>query len=119
MKLYKFSFALLLGIGALTSCSEKLELTNPNEPTTSTFGNTVDDLEDAVIACYHHCRMEGTYARVGYTLETCRGDEVWNVAQSWNHIVADNLNVPTNNGEVAWIWRDWFYVINISNFVIT
>ena len=43
MKLYKFSFALLLGIGALTSCSEKLELTNPNEPTTSTFGNTVDD----------------------------------------------------------------------------
>lgn len=119
MKLYKYSFALLLGIGALTSCSEKLELTNPNEPTTSTFGNTVDDLEDAVIACYHHCRMEGTYARVGYTLETCRGDEVWNVAQSWNHIVADNLNVPTNNGEVAWIWRDWFYVINISNFVIT
>ena len=119
MKLYKFSFALLLGIGALTSCSEKLELTNPNEPTTSTFGNTVDDLEDAVIACYHHCRMEGTYARVGYTLETCRGDEVWNVAQSWNHIVADNLNVPTNNGDVAWIWRDWFYVINISNFVIT
>jgi hypothetical protein len=63
--------------------------------------------------------MEGTYARVGYTLETCRGDEVWNVARSWNHIVADDLNVPTNNGDVAWIWRDWFYVINISNFVIT
>ena len=119
MKLYKISFALLMGIGALTSCSDKLELINPNEPTTSTFGNTVEDLEDAVIACYHHCRMEGTYARVGYTLECCRGDEVWNVAQSWNHIVADNLNVPINNSEVAWIWRDWFYVINISNFVIT
>ena len=26
MKLYKFSFALMLGIGTLTSCSDKLEL---------------------------------------------------------------------------------------------
>ena len=34
MKLYKFSFALMLGIGTLTSCSDKLELTNPNDPTT-------------------------------------------------------------------------------------
>ena len=119
MKLYKFSFALMLGIGTLTSCSDKLELTNPNDPTTGTFGNTTQDLEDAVIACYHHTRMEGTYARVGYTLECCRGDEVWNVAQSWNHLSADNLNVSIDNGEVAWIWRDWFYVINITNFVIT
>lgn len=119
MKLYKFSFALMLGIGTLTSCSDKLELTNPNDPTTGTFGNTTQDLEDAVIACYHHTRMEGTYARVGYTLECCRGDEVWNVAQSWNHLSADNLNVSIDNGEVAWIWRDWYYVINITNFVIT
>ena len=109
----------MLGIGTLTSCSDKLELTNPNDPTTGTFGNTADDLEDAVIACYHHTRMEGTYARVGYTLECCRGDEVWNVAQSWNHLTADNLNVSIDNGEVAWIWRDWYYVINITNFVIT
>ena len=119
MKLYKFSLALMLGIGTLTSCSDKLELTNPNDPTTGTFGNTTQDLEDAVIACYHHTRMEGTYARVGYTLECCRGDEVWNVAQSWNHLSADNLNVSIDNSEVAWIWRDWFYVINITNFVIT
>ena len=119
MKLYKISFALMLGIGMLTSCNDKLELTNPNDPTTGTFGNTTQDLEDAVIACYHHTRMEGTYARVGYTLECCRGDEVWNVAQSWNHLSADNLNVSIDNGEVAWIWRDWYYVINITNFVIT
>ena len=119
MKLYKLSLALMLGIGMLTSCNDKLELINPNDPTTSTFGNTTQDLEDAVIACYHHTRMEGTYARVGYTLECCRGDEVWNVAQSWNHISADNLNVSIDNADVAWIWRDWYYVINIANFVIT
>src|SRR5574344_2022782 len=34
MKLYKISLALLLGLGTLTSCNDKLDLTNPNEPTT-------------------------------------------------------------------------------------
>ena len=120
MKLYKISLALLLGIGMVTSCSDKLELNNPNDPTIATFGSTIEDLEEAVIACYHHTRMEGTYARVGYTLDVCRGDEVWNVAQSWGHYGADNLNASTLDEVVcSWIWRDWYYVINISNFVIT
>ena len=60
MKLYKISFALLLGIGTLASCDDKLELTNPNQQTTGTYGFTADDLEENVIAAYNHIRMEGT-----------------------------------------------------------
>ena len=71
MKLYKLSLAILLGVATLTSCSEKLELTNPNDPTTGTFGYSTKDLEDAVKACYHHIRMEGTYARVGSYFTPC------------------------------------------------
>ncbi len=120
MKLYKISLALMLGIGALTSCSDKLELTNPNQPTTGTFGNTVEDLEEAVVACYHHIRMEGTYARVGYTLDVVRGDEVWNSAQGWGYYLADKLSPSTTDEIYAlWSWRDWYYTINICNFVIT
>ncbi len=120
MKLYKISLALMLGIGTLTSCSDKLELTNPNQPTTGTFGNTVDDLEEAVIACYHHIRMEGTYARVGYTLDAVRGDEVWNSAQGWGYFLTDKMEAATTDEIYAlWPWRDWYYVINICNFVIT
>ena len=118
MKLYKISLALMLGIGTLTSCNDKLELTNPNQPTTGTFGNTVEDLEEAVIACYHHTRMEGTYARVGYTIDVCRGDEVWNSSQVW-YLPFDNLNEPTTDEIGQWPWRDWYYVINICNYVIT
>ena len=83
MKLYKISFALLLGLGMMTSCEDKLDVSNPNQQTTSTFGNTAEDLEENVIAAYNHIRMEGTYARVGYTLDVCRGDEVWNSSQVW------------------------------------
>ena len=42
MKLYKFSLALLVGLSTLTSCEDKLDLTNPNQQTTGTFGNVAE-----------------------------------------------------------------------------
>ena len=117
MKLYKYSLALLMGIGTLTSCSDKLDVTNPNQPISENFGYTAKDLEEAVIACYHHTRMEGTYARVGYAHDVVRGDEVWNASQVW-YLPVDNFNeAVTDEIGALWIWRDWYYVINISNCV--
>ena len=116
MKLYKITLALCLGIGSLTSCSEKLELTNPNQQTTGTFGNNIGDLEEAVIAAYNHIRMEGSYARVGYTIDLCRGDEVWNSSQQW-YLPFDDLNVAFTTDITEWSWREWYYTINVCNFI--
>ena len=118
MKLYKISFALLLGIGTMTSCDDKLELTNPNQQTTGTYGFTAEDLEENVIAAYNHIRMEGTFARVGYTLDVCRGDEVWNSSQVW-YMPFDDLNAPITDEIGQWSWRDWYYTINVTNFTIS
>ena len=118
MKLYKLSLALVLGLGALTSCSEKLELTNPNQQTSGTFGFTADDLEENVIAAYNHIRMEGTYARVGFMLDVCRGDEVWNSSQVW-YMPYDDLNAPVTDEIGQWSWRDWYYTINVCNFTLS
>lgn len=92
MKQYKLSLALLLGLGMFVSCGEKLELVNPNQQTTQTFGFNAEDLEESVIAAYNHIRMEGSYARVGYTIDVCRGDEAWNASQVW-YLPFDDLNV--------------------------
>ena len=118
MKLYKISFALLLGLGLMTSCDDKLDVSNPNQQTTSTFGNTADDLEENVIAAYNHIRMEGTYARVGYTLDVCRGDEVWNSSQVW-YMPFDDLNAPFTDEIGQWSWRDWYYTINVTNYTLS
>ena len=118
MKLHNISLALLLGIGTLTSCSDKLELINPNQQTTATFGNTVAELEECVIACYNHIRMEGTYARVGYNIDVCRGDEVWNSSQVW-YLPFDNLNEPVTDEIGQWSYRDWYYTINVCNYVLS
>ena len=118
MKLYKISFAFLLGLGALTSCDSKLDVSNPNQQTSATFGNTASELEESIIACYNHIRMEGTYARVGYMLDVCRGDEVWNSSQVW-YLPFDDLNVAFTDEIGQWSWRDWYYTINVTNFVLS
>ena len=118
MKLYKLSLALFLGLGTLTACNDKLELTNPNQQTTGTFGKTVAELEEGIIACYNHIRMEGTYARVGYNIDVCRGDEVWNSSQVW-YMPFDDLNEPITDEIGQWSWRDWYYTINVCNYVLS
>ena len=118
MKLYKISLALFLGLGAMTSCSDKLELTNPNEQTSGTFGYTANELEESVIACYNHIRMEGTYARVGFNIDVMRGDEAWNASQVW-YMPFDDLNEPITDEIGQWSWRDWYYTINVCNFVLS
>ena len=118
MKLYKISLAILMGIATLTACEEKLDLTNPNQQTTGTFGYTADDLEECVVAAYNHIRMEGTYARVGYTIDVCRGDEAWNSSQVW-YMPFDDLNEPITDEIGQWSWRDWYYTINVCNFILS
>ena len=123
MKLYKISLALLMGIGMLTSCSEKLDVTDPNRPTTDGFGSTAAELEESVIAMYNHIRMEGSFARVGYGNEICRGDEIWNCSQVWYQPI-DDFNFPVEfpgaeNNLPMWVWREWYYTINVCNFVLS
>ena len=84
-----------------TSCEDKLDVTNPNQQTAATFGYSAEDLEENVIAAYNHIRMEGTYARVGYTIDVCRGDEVWNSSQVW-YMPFDDLNVPFTDEIGQW-----------------
>jgi len=106
-------------IGGFTACNEELNVVNPNNQTTYDFGNSESELQEAVIACYNRIRLEGTYARVGYTLDAVRGDEVWNSSQQW-YLDYDNLNSPGTIGiGDEWPWRDNYHVVNRTNFVLS
>ena len=118
MKLNKYSLALILGLSTLVSCSDRMDLLNPNQQTSSTFGFNADDLEECVIAAYNHIRMEGSYARVGYTIDVCRGDEAWNSSQVW-YLPFDDLNAEVTSDITWWPWREWYYTINVCNFTIS
>lgn len=113
-------FLTVLGlIVGMTACNDELEVTNPNNQTTYDFGDSESELQEAVIACYNRIRLEGTFARVGYTMDAVRGDEVWNSSQVW-YLPYDNLNSPgTIEIGDQWMWRDNYHVVNRTNFVLS
>ncbi len=119
MKSLNIILTMLALIGGMTACNDELDVQNPNNQTTYDFGNTESDLQEAVIACYNRIRLEGTFARVGYTLDAVRGDEVWNSSQQW-YLEYDNLNSPgTIEIGDMWPWRDCYHVVNRTNFVLS
>jgi len=119
MKSLTIILTMLALIGGMTACNDQLDVQNPNNQTTFDFGNTESDLQEAVIACYNRIRLEGTFARVGYTLDAVRGDEVWNSSQQW-YLEYDNLNSPGTIGiGDEWPWRDNYHVVNRTNFVLS
>ena len=119
MKKISFVLASLVILGSAASCDKYLDVKNPNNQTTYDFGYTESDLEEALVACYNRIRLEGTFARVGYTLDAVRGDEVWNASQQW-YLPYDNLN---STGQIdigdQWPWRDNYHVVNRCNLVLS
>ena len=111
MKKISIVLASLVILGSAASCDKYLDVKNPNNQTTYDFGYTEADLEEALVACYNRIRLEGTFARVGYTLDAVRGDEVWNASQQW-YLPYDNLN---STGQIdigdQWPWRDNYHVV--------
>lgn len=119
MRKLNIIFIILALLGGFTACNDALDVVNPNNQTTYEFGNTESDLQEAIIACYNRIRLEGTFARVGYTLDAVRGDEVWNSSQQW-YLEYDNLNSPGTIGiGDEWPWRDNYHVVNRTNFVLS
>jgi hypothetical protein len=112
-------FASLIAAGSLTGCSEDLlNVNNNNQMTTDNFGNDAVTLQEAVIAAYNHIRMEGTFGRVGYNFDVCRGDEAWNSSQVW-YLPFDDLNSEVTNEMNCWVYRDWLYTVNVCNYVLS
>ena len=119
MKNLNIIFTILVLIGGLTACNKDLDVVNPNNQTTYEFGNSEADLQEAIIACYNPLRYDGTFSRVGYTLDAVRGDEVWNSSQQW-YLEYDNLNSPGTIGiGDEWPWRSFYIVVNHANFVLS
>ena len=118
MKRTYIAIATALLAAGFSSCSDELDVTNPNTQTTADFGNDESSLQEAIIACYNRIRLEGTFARVGYTMDAVRGDEVYNPGLVW-YLPYDALNeTPVDEIGNQWIWRDCYHVVNRTNFVL-
>lgn len=116
----KIKNIMLAGLGlsmlaGATSCEDQLDVVNPNQQTTMTFGKTSTELEEVVTACYNRIRIEGTFARVGYLYEVVAGDEVNSYSDNdwWRAYDYCNAVAPADGPD--WPFRDWYYTINTCN----
>ncbi len=59
----------------LTACEKKLELVNPNAPTSASFWKTADDAVKGVNAAYSSLIIDGSYMRSTPLMMDTRGDD--------------------------------------------
>ncbi len=118
IKKMKKSFIFFLALLVLASCDKKLDLFNPNYPTTETFWQTPAQADAGIIAVYNALALEGTYTRSFPGLCDSRGDDVQGNSP-WSDLeLVGRFTIPSNSAPVEWIWRDHYLVVSRANQVL-
>jgi hypothetical protein len=108
----------IIAILILESCDKKLDLTNPNYPTTASFWKTSDQAFAAVNSIYNSLTLDGTYNRSFPGLQDSRGEDIKGDSP-WGDLVATGqFVIPNTSAPVEWIWRDFYLTIGRANKVI-
>lgn len=110
------SLALLAGA---SSCDDKLDVVNTNQPTTAGFGDEPLHLEETVIAAYHHIRLDGSFSRLGYLMEALMGDEITSYSDNDWWRGWDWYTILPTSEDASLSFRCWYYAVNSANFVLS
>jgi len=115
MKKIQYYLAALL---LLTGCDKKLDLENPNYPTTASYWKTSDHAFAGVTAIYNALALEGTYTRSFPGLTDSRGDDFYGNSPWSDLVLVGRFTIPSNSAPVSWIWRDHYIIVWRANQVI-
>jgi starch-binding outer membrane protein, SusD/RagB family len=112
-------FIILASLGLICqSCDEKLDLVNPNAPTTGEFYKTDADAKSAANSIYNILYYDGLYHRWGVLGENFRSDEIY-ASGPWDQMYTIGNFTQTNTWEnVEDPYRHNYYGISRANQVI-
>lgn len=117
-KVSLFAFLILFVIVFITSCEKKLQLLNPNNPTSTNYWLTESQALNGSTAIYSALTVDGTYMRSFPGLSDSRGDDFYGDSPWSDLVLTGQFLIPSTSGPVQWIWRDFYQVINRANQVI-
>lgn len=103
---------------SLAACDHKLDLANPNYPTTETFWKTAAQADAGVVAVYNALALEGTYTRSFPGLSDSRGDDVQGNSPWSDLVLTGRFTIPSSSAPVEWIWRDHYIIVARANQVL-
>ncbi|WP_207427950.1 RagB/SusD family nutrient uptake outer membrane protein [Pedobacter sp. SYSU D00535] len=114
----KLQYFLVALVVILAGCDKKLDLANPNYPTTATYWKTADHAFAGINGVYNALALEGTYTRSFPGLTDSRGDDFYGASPWADLVLVGRFTIPSNSAPVEWIWRDHFLVVYRANQVI-
>ncbi|WP_313157223.1 RagB/SusD family nutrient uptake outer membrane protein [Sphingobacterium multivorum] len=114
----KRTLLLMTAVLMLAACDKKLDLDNPNYPTTETYWRTAAQADAGAVAIYNALALEGTYTRSFPGLSDSRGDDVQGNSPWADLVLVGRFTIPSNSAPVEWIWRDHYVLINRANQVL-
>jgi len=117
-KISLFALIIVSVIVFITGCEKKLNLVNPNAPTTTGYWVTEKQAFDGSTAMYSAFTVDGTYMRSFPGLTDSRGDDFVGDSPWADLVLTGKFIIPSTSGPVQWIWRDHYIVINRANQVI-
>jgi len=114
----KIFFIVVASCMVTFSCDKKLNQVNPNQPTTETFWQTKAQAFAGVTAIYNALINDGTYMRSFPGLTDSRGDDFTGDSPWLDLDLTGQFIIGSTSDPVAWIWRDFYMVVNRANQVI-
>ncbi len=115
MKRFKYYIVSLL---FLTACDDKLNISNPNYPTTGTYWKTEEQAFAAVTGIYNALITDGTYQRSFPGLTDSRGDDFTGDSPWGDLEQTGKFIIPNTSAPVQWIWRDLYMIVFRANQVL-
>jgi hypothetical protein len=117
-KISIFIVAIFTVLLMITSCEKKLNLVNPNAPTTTGYWVTEKQAFDGTTGIYSALTVDGTYMRSFPSLTDGRGDDFVADSPAGLWFLPAQFIAPNNHDGVFWIWRDHYIIINRANQVL-
>ena len=117
-KISVFASTILLVLLFITGCERKLELLNPNQPTSTGYWTTEAQALNGTTAIYSALTVDGTYMRSYPGLSDSRGDDFVGDSPWADLVLTGQFIIPSTSGPVEWIWRDHYHIVNRANQVL-
>lgn len=104
---------------AFSACEKKLDLVNPNAPTSASFWKTPDDALKGVNAAYASLLIDGSYMRSTPLMMDTRGDDAKSNSPWLQMYNTGKFALNTADGAIyGWSYGAWYEGISKANQVL-
>lgn len=121
LKINKPAITTILAFACIIACDKKLDVLDPNNPTTESYFKTAAELQNGVNAIYSSLRSAQLVGREWFFTHDMRGGETWAGGPQLEAPRAELLKQPSpapSNSVMTDVWRGSYTMINRANQVL-